>query len=276
MLTAAKKHTGQLPDDSRTNVVATPWGPAQDEAEENINFEILTEIQHYGGKTNLIDFTSDYLIALFFACDGAHDNDGRVILQCTDIIRPMIKRPRNPRHRVIAQKSVFIRPPRGFIELCEDDIITIPANLKPAFLEFLQRYHDISTETIYNDLQGFIRHQDIHGGAYTHFYSAILCLLRGDQAVGTKESHIEYKKAVEHYTKATQEKPDFPEAYNNRAELRLRLGDWKKACEDLKTAKDQGVNLFQAFRNDFESVEGFEKKYKVNLPPDIAKMLTKE
>ncbi len=26
------------------------------------DFEILAEIQHYGGKTNLIDFTTDYLI----------------------------------------------------------------------------------------------------------------------------------------------------------------------------------------------------------------------
>ena len=38
---------------------------------ESVDFEILTELQHYGGKTNLIDFTTDYLIALFFACDGS-------------------------------------------------------------------------------------------------------------------------------------------------------------------------------------------------------------
>ena len=45
-------------------------------------FEILTELQHYGGATNLIDFTTDYLIALFFACDGSDllNEDGRVIL----------------------------------------------------------------------------------------------------------------------------------------------------------------------------------------------------
>ena len=29
--------------------------------------ERLAEIQHFGGKTNLIDFTKDYLIALFMA-----------------------------------------------------------------------------------------------------------------------------------------------------------------------------------------------------------------
>ncbi|MXV74436.1 FRG domain-containing protein, partial [Candidatus Poribacteria bacterium] len=33
------------------------------------DFEIFARLQHYGCKTNLIDFTTDYLIALFFACD---------------------------------------------------------------------------------------------------------------------------------------------------------------------------------------------------------------
>ena len=76
------------------------------------DFEILTELQHYGGKTNLIDFTPDYLIALFFACDGHPDKDGRVILlQQTEAIKDWIKEPQDPRHRVIAQKSVFVRPP---------------------------------------------------------------------------------------------------------------------------------------------------------------------
>ena len=30
------------------------------------DFEILAQLQHYGCRTNLIDFTTDYLIALFF------------------------------------------------------------------------------------------------------------------------------------------------------------------------------------------------------------------
>ena len=29
-------------------------------------FEMMSQLQHYGGKTNLIDFTTDYLRALFF------------------------------------------------------------------------------------------------------------------------------------------------------------------------------------------------------------------
>ena len=153
MLAAAKKHTGDLPQDFRLDVIASP-NTVEDLTQKAIDFEILTEIQHYGGKTNLIDFTTDYFIALFFACDGNYDEDGRVILQKIDEIKSMIAHPRNPRHRVIAQKSVFIRPPRGFIEPDENDIVTIPTNLKQQILEHLRNYHGISTEVIYNDLHG--------------------------------------------------------------------------------------------------------------------------
>ena len=44
------------------------------------DFELASQLQHVGGNTNLIDFTTDYLVALFFACDGAYDKPGRVIL----------------------------------------------------------------------------------------------------------------------------------------------------------------------------------------------------
>ena len=44
------------------------------------DFEILAQLQHYGCRTNLIDFTTDYLIALFFACDSSYHRDGKVIL----------------------------------------------------------------------------------------------------------------------------------------------------------------------------------------------------
>jgi len=42
--------------------------------------EILTKIQHFGGATNLIDFTDDYLVALFFANEGGEGEDGRLVL----------------------------------------------------------------------------------------------------------------------------------------------------------------------------------------------------
>lgn len=49
MLVAAKRHTGDFPQDFRVDVIASLQ--ARDElTEEAIDFEILTEIQHYGVK----------------------------------------------------------------------------------------------------------------------------------------------------------------------------------------------------------------------------------
>lgn len=40
--------------------------------------ETLTLLQHHGSPTRLIDVTSDWRVALFFACEGDDDTDGRV------------------------------------------------------------------------------------------------------------------------------------------------------------------------------------------------------
>ena len=282
LLNAAKKHIGQLPQDYRVDYTA-PRGVSREDTDEANDFEILTDIQHYGGKTNLIDFTTDYFIALFFACDGSPDDDGRVILQKTDLIKKWIKYPQNPRHRVIVQKSVFVRPPGGFIEPQEDDIVIIPKNLKQPMLQHLRKFHGISTETIYNDLHGFIRNQDIHGDVYTHFCRGVDYKNRGDEATDIKEKQKEYKGAITHYTKAIDLKPDFLEAYNNRGityheiqEFDLAIedynmvikidpnyagaynnrgiaydgkGDFDSAMQDFETAIQLNPNLFEAYNN---------------------------
>ncbi len=132
---------------------------------EKDEFEILTELQHFGGYTNLIDFTTDNHIALFFACDGSLDKPGRIIsFERTEEIdeRYRIRVPQNPRNRVIAQKSIFVRPPKGFLESEQYDTIDIPKLLKEPILDHLQKQHDISTRTVYNDLHGFIRDQSTH------------------------------------------------------------------------------------------------------------------
>ena len=248
MLNDAKKHIGDLPQDFHADLAAS-LNATQEGTDTTINFEILTEIQHYGGKTNLIDFTTDYFIALFFACDGFHHKDGRVILQKTEEIKNMINHPRNPRHRVIAQKSVFVRPPKGYIEPCENDIVIIPANLKQLILQHLRTYHGISTETIYNDLYGFIRNQDIHGGAYTRFYKGFACQKRGNEATTAKERQEEYEKSIEHYTKVIQFKPDFVEAYNNRGNAHCDMDEPAFAIEDFDKAIELKPDYAEAYNN---------------------------
>ena len=307
MLNDAKKHIGDLSPDFSADA-ATAVNVNQPDTDETINFEILTEIQHYGGQTNLIDFTTDCFIALFFACDGYHNEPGRVILQKIEDIKEMIKATRNPRHRVIAQKSIFVHPPNGFIEPHKDNIVIIPPNLKQGILQYLRKYHGISTEAIYNDLHGFIRHQDIHGGAYTQFYRGLACKKRGDEAAISKEKQKEYEKSIGYYTqaitvkpnlaeaysnrgntysskgdfnraiddynKAIELNPNFAQAYSNRAEAWLHLEEWEKAKSDLITAKEKGVNIISSFRNDYESVLDFQRRTGITPPEDIAAMLT--
>ena len=135
----------------------------KDYIHEEDEFDILTELQHYEGYTNLIDFTTDSHIALFFACDGSLGKPGRIILlEKTEEIKKYIKLPRNPQNRIIAQKSVFVRPPRGFLEQKQYHVIDIPKSLKETMLDHLKKHHGISTQTVYNDLHGYIRHQDTY------------------------------------------------------------------------------------------------------------------
>ena len=148
------------------------------------DLERLSGIQHYGGKTNLIDFTRDYLIALFMACDGSPDEDGRIILQEKELMDPYIEEPYEPINRVTAQKSVFVRHPDGFIQPNEDDVINIPANLKQPILVRLQKAHGISVETIYNDLHGFVKDQRNHLEVHKTIYEGLAQKQKGDSADG--------------------------------------------------------------------------------------------
>ena len=52
----------------QSEIIADAKKYAEDKTD---GFEILTDLQHYGGKTNLIDFATDYNVALFFACYGS-------------------------------------------------------------------------------------------------------------------------------------------------------------------------------------------------------------
>ena len=210
-------------------------------------FEILTELQHYGSKTNLIDFTTDYLIALFFACDGSPGKNGRVILQKRSLVESFLEQPREPRNRVIAQKSIFVRPPKGYID--PDEVITIESDLKQPMLEHLRNSHDISTETIYNDLHGFITNRSIHESAYTQFHKGMTCQKRGDSAKKQREEQRWYNKAIEHYTEAIRLKPDLSIAYNNRGIVYEKKGKTDLAIADYNRAIELAPENAGAYNN---------------------------
>ena len=84
----------------------------------------------------------------------------------------------------------------------------------------------------------------------------------------------EFDRAIEDYTQAIQLKPDYAIVYYCRGGVGLHLREWEQAKSDLMTARNMGINIIAAFRNDYGSVEGFEQITRVQLPADIAAMLT--
>lgn len=261
---------------------------------ETDEFAILSQLQHHGGATNLIDFTTDFLVALFFACNGEPSKSGRVVLLANTGGDYQVREPNEPSHRIIAQKSVFVRPNKGFVE--PDGVVEIPRDLKQPILDYLREAHGIFTETVYNDLHGFIRHQGIHRSAYTEFFKGV-----------TADDERNYSQAIEHYSRAIELNPQFFPAYNNRGagyfrigdyksairdynsalelspgnpvihynigEVKLHLGEWDNARDALITAKGGGGDIVALFRNDYESVADFEQHTGRTVPGDIAEML---
>ena len=252
------------------------------------DFEILATLQHFGDKTNLIDFTTDYLVALFFACDrkifacdGKTERPGRVILlrresESGSETYEVKKTPRTIR-RAEAQKSIFVQAPQGFVE--PDRIVTIPAHLKSALLDYLRNHHDISTKTIYNDLQGFIEKRGLHKNAYTEFYKGVTSQDRADSAKTEAKRQKCYNDAITHYTESIDLDPELAEAYNNRGNAYHSTGDFDAAIQGFNKAINLDPEYASAYHNrglayfqtdDFEAaIEDYSKA--IDLDPKDAR-----
>ena len=206
------------------------------------DFEFASQLQHLGGKTNLIDFTRCHLVALFFACDGAHKKPGRVILfELTDDKRSRykIKPPLRPAHRVEAQKSVFVQHPNGVIE--EDDIeeiICIEPSFKEPILTYLREEEGIYTQEIYNDLQGYIKHQKNHHDAYSVYRQGELARLSFSIGITSIDGIALADVAIKRLNKAIELDPLFVEAYFERAHVYWSKDNFDKAIEDFTSAID--------------------------------------
>ena len=201
--------------------------------------DILTELQHYGGKTNLIDFTTDYLIALFFACDSSYDVDGRLILLDKATKQDQIKLPKkNQNNRVISQKSIFVQSPSGCIEDYGVDIVPIPRDLKQAAMEYLKQHHGITTEVIYNDILGYIQNQHKHQSAYAEFFIGYTYFEKGQR-----------EEAILHYDQTIALNPRLANAYNNRGVAKKELGRHVEAIADFDEAIRIKPDLAEAYNN---------------------------
>ncbi len=196
--------------------------------------DLLAQLQHYGSDTNLIDFTTDCLIALFFACTGEFQENGRVIL-LSRTSYPLLQ-PSFPENRVIAQKSIFVHPPDGTVN--PNDTICIPHELKKPILEYLNKHHGINAQTIYNDLYGFIRHRQDYPSSYMTFYTALTHAKKGD-----------YKEAIAGFGDAIELNPQLTAAYNNRGNVYKDMCEYDHAIWDFNKAIELNPNLAAAYYN---------------------------
>ena len=271
---------------------------------EKEDFELLTELQHYRSQTNLIDFTTDYHIALFFACNGSHDKDGRVIvLQRTEDIdkKYRVKRPWKPFNRVMAQKSIFTQPHKGFID--PNDLITpvtVPANLKQWILIYLRNFQDISTQSIYNDLHGFIRDKDLRYSREARLplaWAELQLEHIADNNPTAEERQATLQKVIGDYKKSLQYSPYEVEIYVEQGQCYLRIEQLDLAIETFSKAILLQPDYVDAYfhrglafyfkkeidfaRKDFDKTKelrpdyftDFEQRLEFKLPKDLASIL---
>ncbi len=187
------------------------------------DLELLLELQHYGAATGLVDFSRDFLIALWFA---AHDNKGKngkvFVLNINDIDKfselqkggkifdeceklQFVNNNFKSNNRIFAQKGVFIF---GNQTIDNAETIEISEGDKKLILQELSDRFSIDEKSLFQDIYGFSMVNDVNHPIYKK--TAEEYLLEGNQNYHKGE----FKKAIEAYKKAIEIKPDEDTYYN--------------------------------------------------------------
>jgi len=148
----------------------------------NNDFECLAFAQHYGLATRLLDWSSNPLVALFFAVEGRHDVDGAVYCYLTQInvvpdkltpeqLRVVAKyNPRPFDRRILAQGGLFTCHPQPEValqaegiqdetirEVSRVDVNLVVIRVRASLKAILQRQLDdvgINRKALFPDLEG--------------------------------------------------------------------------------------------------------------------------
>ena len=207
------------------------------------NLELLLELQHYGAATGLIDFSRDFLVALWFACNSNKDKNGSVFaLNISDIDK--FTQPKDDKsifsecdklqfidsnfksnNRIFAQKGVFIF---GNQTIDNAETIEISEGDKKLILQELSDRFSIDEKSLFQDIYGFSMVNDVNHPIYKK--TAEEYLLEGNQNYHKGE----FKKAIEAYKKAIEIEPNAYGVYSNMGLAYAELDEFKKAIEAYK------------------------------------------
>ena len=156
----------------RQNKLIEQMRPHEEEGKNDL--ERLMACQHKGAKTNLLDFTGDHAVALFFACsdDENKGENGRVLVKQKNMFpkletekgelpkdKTVLLEPPKRLKRAKDQKGVLIHVPDGSLTIVEGKTVVIRAEWKQEIVEYLEKTHKISHETLFDDIEGVIERQ---------------------------------------------------------------------------------------------------------------------
>ena len=235
------------------------------------DLELLSNLQHYGAATCLIDFTRNPLVALWFACqphnktENGETNpaDGKIvavnanhpekfgIAEGGEEIENFFSDkklwkwiPPKQNHRIVAQQSVFVL---GQSVIPEDEMLAsciISHKTKDSILLELQDRYGISAESLFCDFPGFAREVHGHDKKY-HEWTVEDYFQFGldNQQKGN------YAAAIKDYDQAIILNPQYADAYNNRGNAKNNLGDYNAAVADYNEAIRLNPKYANAYNN---------------------------
>ena len=152
--------------------------------EGEFDLPVLSKLQHFGMPTCLIDFSKNILISMFFACLNNDNEDGFIYVLNVDDENEVEKRKflsientnsenevdnefekhlyldASINNRSSFQSSCFILSPNGYINVESKfvEAFRIDGCNKGTILEGLSSFFNISKESVYDDIHGFIQH----------------------------------------------------------------------------------------------------------------------
>ena len=130
-------------------------------------FEAIATLQHFGAPTPLIDFSLDWRIALYFACERFEYSCGRIIFFSCERAKNQyglsVRKPSGHHHdnagqtagRQIDQESILVWSENGEFKPDACHIQPIPRKYKPGLLAWL-RSEGIHRESVYRDVHGYV------------------------------------------------------------------------------------------------------------------------
>jgi len=239
------------------------------------DLELLAELQHFGAATCLMDFTTNFLAALWFACyeeAETGESNGKVFilninndfrsLRQSDLgkeIRPIIKMemasdPSNPSYwywsphgmnrRILKQDSLFVF---GKVAIDKDHLKCIPIRKedKKGLLKELEKL-GVSRKSLFKDLPGFA---SMNGHSYLIprlNASALGLFLAGNEAFRQGD----WERAIRLYSDA--ESNEFSQKatlLRSRGLAKLRMGNHEAASEDYTQSMLLEPNNFTAYHH---------------------------